>query len=88
MHPRQGRHDPFHFSRYPPYEIREAVRLMKVLDVGALIVCNGRTLVGTLSDRDIADDLRSGLLLRERSAHRCPCVNAHSWADRSSRPGF
>ena len=38
----------------PWTKIREAVRLMKVLDVGALIVCNGRTLVGTLSDRDIA----------------------------------
>jgi predicted transcriptional regulator len=38
----------------PCTEIREAVQLMKVLDVGALIVCNGRTLVGTLSDRDIA----------------------------------
>jgi CBS domain len=30
------------------------VRLMKALDVGALIVCNGPTLVGTLCDRDIA----------------------------------
>jgi CBS domain protein len=38
----------------PRAEIREAVRLMKSLDVGALIVCNGSTLVSTLSDRDIA----------------------------------
>ena len=38
----------------PLTEIREAVRLMKSLDVGAVIVCNGNTLVGTLSDRDIA----------------------------------
>ena len=38
----------------PLTEIRDAVRLMKSLDVGALIVCNGSTLVGTLCDRDIA----------------------------------
>jgi CBS domain-containing protein len=38
----------------PRTEIREAVRLMKVLDVGALIVYHGRTVVGTLSYRDIA----------------------------------
>ena len=38
----------------PLTEIREAVRLMKSLDVGALIVCNGNALVGMLSDRDIA----------------------------------
>jgi CBS domain-containing protein len=38
----------------PLTEIREAVRLMKSLDVGALIVCNGSTLVGTLCDRHIA----------------------------------
>lgn len=34
--------------------IGEAVQLMKSMDVGALIVCNGGTLVGTLSDREIA----------------------------------
>ena len=34
--------------------IREVVHLMKSLDVGAVIVCNGRALVGTLCDRDIA----------------------------------
>lgn len=38
----------------PWTKISEAVRLMKSLDVGALIVCNGSTLVGTLCDRDIA----------------------------------
>lgn len=38
----------------PLTEIREAVRLMKSLDVGALIVCNGSAMVGMLSDRDIA----------------------------------
>jgi predicted transcriptional regulator len=35
-------------------EIGEAVRLMKVFDVDALLVCNGCTLIGTLCDRDIA----------------------------------
>ena len=34
--------------------IGEAVELMKSLDVGAVVVCNGPVLVGTLSDRDIA----------------------------------
>lgn len=34
--------------------IGEAVQLMKSMDVGVLIVCNGSTLVGTLSDREIA----------------------------------
>lgn len=34
--------------------IGEAVQLMKSLGVGAVIVCDGSTLVGTLSDRDIA----------------------------------
>ncbi len=38
----------------PLTEIGEAVRLMKSLGVGAVIVCRGRTLFGTLSDRDIA----------------------------------
>src|SRR4026207_2564419 len=38
----------------PLTEIGEVVRLMKSLGVGAVIVCNGSTLVGTLSDRDIA----------------------------------
>ena len=38
----------------PLTEIAEAVQLMKSLDVGALLVCNGSTLVGTLCDRDIA----------------------------------
>ena len=38
----------------PVTEIGEAVRLMKVFDVDALIVCNGSTLVGILCDRDIA----------------------------------
>lgn len=38
----------------PLTEVAEAIRLMKLLDVGALIVCNGSTLVGTLRDRDIA----------------------------------
>ena len=34
--------------------IGEAVQLMKSLGVGAVIVCDGSTLIGTLSDRDIA----------------------------------
>lgn len=38
----------------PLTEIGEAVQLMKSLGVGAVIVCDGGTLVGTLSDRDIA----------------------------------
>lgn len=38
----------------PMTEIGEAVRLMRSLGVGAVIVCNGSMLVGTLSDRDIA----------------------------------
>lgn len=38
----------------PSTEIQEAVQLMKSLGVGAVIVCDGSTLVGTLSDRDIA----------------------------------
>jgi predicted transcriptional regulator len=38
----------------PSTEIREAVRLMKVFDVDTLLVCTGRTLVGTVCDRDIA----------------------------------
>jgi CBS domain-containing protein len=38
----------------PSTEIREAVRLMKVLDVDVLLVCDGCTLVGTLCDRNIA----------------------------------
>ena len=38
----------------PLTEIAEAVQLMKSLDIGALLVCNGSTLVGTLCDRDIA----------------------------------
>src|SRR5512138_2257562 len=38
----------------PVTEIGEAVRLMKVFDVDAIIVCNGTRLVGTLCDRDIA----------------------------------
>jgi predicted transcriptional regulator len=42
------------FTVTPSTEIREAVRLMKVLDVDVLLVCDGCTLVGTLSDRDIA----------------------------------
>ena len=38
----------------PLTEIGEAVQLMKSLGIGAVIVCHGSTLVGTLSDRDIA----------------------------------
>lgn len=38
----------------PLTKIGEAVQLMKSLGVGAVIVCDGSTLVGTLSDRDIA----------------------------------
>ena len=38
----------------PSTEIGEAVRLMKVLDVDALLVCDEGALVGTLCDRDIA----------------------------------
>lgn len=38
----------------PLTEIAEAVRLMKSLDVGALLVCHGHTVVGTLTERDIA----------------------------------
>lgn len=38
----------------PLTEIGEAVQLMKSLGIGAVIVCNGSTLIGTLSDRDIA----------------------------------
>jgi CBS domain-containing protein len=37
----------------PLTEIGQVVQLMKSLGVGAVIVCNGSTLVGTLSDRDI-----------------------------------
>jgi len=38
----------------PLTEIAEAVRLMRWLDVGVLLVCNGSTLVGTVGDREIA----------------------------------
>ena len=38
----------------PSTKIGEAVRLMKVFNVEALLVCDGCTLVGTLCDRDIA----------------------------------
>ncbi|RPH78204.1 MAG: hypothetical protein EHM80_10810 [Nitrospiraceae bacterium] len=38
----------------PLTEISEAVQLMRLLDVGVLLVCNGSTLVGTLCDREIA----------------------------------
>jgi CBS domain-containing protein len=38
----------------PSTEIEEAVRLMKSLGIGAVIVCEDRTLIGLLSDRDIA----------------------------------
>ena len=38
----------------PLTEIGEAVRLMRSLGVGAVIVCHGSMLVGTLSHRDIA----------------------------------
>jgi predicted transcriptional regulator len=38
----------------PLTKIGEAVQLMKSLGVAAVIVCDGTTLVGTLSDRDIA----------------------------------
>src|SRR5512141_1236853 len=38
----------------PLTEIGEAVWLMKSLGVGAVIVCRGSTLFGTLSDKDIA----------------------------------
>lgn len=38
----------------PLTEVVEAVRLMRWLDVGVLLVCNGSTLVGTLGDREIA----------------------------------
>jgi len=38
----------------PETGIGEAVSLMKSLGVGAVIVCRGSTLFGTLSDRDIA----------------------------------
>src|SRR5438874_12496551 len=38
----------------PLTEIGEAVQLMKSLGVGALLACHGSTLVGILSNRDIA----------------------------------
>ena len=38
----------------PSTKIKEAVWLMKSLGVGTVIVCDGNTLIGTLSDRDIA----------------------------------
>ena len=38
----------------PLTEISEATRLMRLLDVGVLLVCNGSTLVGTICDREIA----------------------------------
>ena len=38
----------------PLTEIAEAVQLMKSLEIGVLLVCNGHTLVGTLCDREIA----------------------------------
>ena len=38
----------------PQQSLRAAAQLMKDLDVGALPVCNGRQLLGMLTDRDIA----------------------------------
>jgi CBS domain-containing protein len=38
----------------PEDTVRRAAQLMKELDVGALPVCDGPTLVGMLTDRDIA----------------------------------
>jgi CBS domain-containing protein len=38
----------------PEATLREAAQLMKDLDVGALPVCSGRTLLGMVTDRDIA----------------------------------
>ena len=46
----------------PLTEIGEAVRLMKSLGVGAVIVCHGSTLVGTLSDRDLLLDVHAMML--------------------------
>ena len=37
----------------PDATLREAARLMDDLNVGALPVCNGRRLVGIITDRDI-----------------------------------
>jgi CBS domain-containing protein len=37
----------------PQETLRKAAQLMKRLDVGALPVCNGRRLLGMLTDRDI-----------------------------------
>lgn len=38
----------------PHSTLREAAELMKVLDVGALPVCEGEQLLGIVTDRDIA----------------------------------
>ena len=38
----------------PQQSLRAAAELMRDLDVGALPVCNGRRLLGMLTDRDIA----------------------------------
>jgi CBS domain-containing protein len=37
----------------PDRTVREAARLMDELNVGALPVCNGRRLIGMVTDRDI-----------------------------------
>lgn len=38
----------------PQASLKDAARLMQELDVGSLPVCNGRELVGIITDRDIA----------------------------------
>jgi CBS domain-containing protein len=38
----------------PDATIREAAALMKALDIGPLPVCDGRTLLGVVTDRDLA----------------------------------
>lgn len=38
----------------PQQSLRAAAELMRDLDIGALPVCNGRRLLGMLTDRDIA----------------------------------
>lgn len=38
----------------PQTEIQEAVRLMRSLEIGVFVICDGTRLLGTLSERDIA----------------------------------
>jgi hypothetical protein len=83
----------------PLTEIGEAVRLMKSLGVGAVIVCHDSMLVGTLSDRDIAlANALPSVPIHKVMTHdsviamRTTCFDVHDDArsrfDCSSRPEF